>query len=255
MAPKKKKRAAANPARGFTTVSVPSKPKQDDLVADSPTATNDGVNIEPASSVMDTPTTDPGAPPNIQNMLPDELEDYLERAEIEGLLESDGTRCKSDAVRQITKLKTEIRQLRAQSTALTTFGWLDDSLISGIIALQQEEHTSLFETVEVPSGDHKLLLDLWVLDQVLSALSLPRVDDVLDQIIHQALSRSFKSSSGYIWGLSQALDWYALNLSLQELPKYHLASDLPIQDAEDVASSPLLTQAGESDCSYTLLND
>ena len=231
MAPKKKKKPAANPARGFTTVSVPSKPRQDE---------NPDDNLHIDEGTIDTPddqvtatlhTKDAPAIPDICDLLPDQLEDYLEDAELQTLLDSDSIRCKSEAARQVTRLNTEIRQLRAQSVTLSTFGWLDDSNIERILHNSMTESPSTTSATDLFSdGDHKTLLHTWVLQQVLSSLAFPRVADALAYVLQTALVSELKTATGYTWGLTAALDWYALNVPLKELPDYQAS---PVQAADE----------------------
>lgn len=231
MAPKKKKKPAANPARGFTTVSVPSKPRQvgnpeDDLDVDESIADTPG---DPVTATL--PPKDAAASPDIRDMLPDQLEDYLEDAELQTLLDSDSIRCKSEAARQVTRLRTEIRQLRAQSVTLSTYRWLDHSNVEQILRNPMTESTSTTSAADVFSnGDHKVLLHLWILQQVLCSLAFHRVSDALAHVLQNALASELKSATGHTWGLTAALDWYALNIPLKELPDYQASS---VQEADE----------------------
>ena len=225
MAPKKKKKPAANPARGFTTVSVQSKPRQvenpeDDL------RTGESISDTAVDPVTATPRPkDAVASPNIRDMLPDQLEDYLEDAELQTLLDSDSIRCKSEAARHVTRLRTEIRQLRAQSVMLSTYGWLDHSNVEQILRSPMTESTSTTSAADVFSnGDHKVLLSLWILQQVLCSLAFPRVSDALAHVLQHALASEVKSATGHPWGLTAAFDWYAMNIPLKELPDYQASS-------------------------------
>ncbi len=223
MAPKKKKKPAPNAARGFTTVSVPSKPRQGEDREDDRPDVEDSMTA-PADPMTSAPhKKDAPAGSDIRDMLPDQLEEYLEDAEIQILLDSESTRCKSEAARQVTRLKAEIRQLRAQSMTLSTFGWLDTSILGQILTGSVTDLASPNSVAELFSnGDQQVLLRLWILQQVLSSLAFPRVDDALSHVVQIALTSSLKTDTGYTWGLSAALDWYALNIQLKELPLYQV---------------------------------
>jgi ATP-dependent RNA helicase DHX29 len=241
MAPKKKKKAHGNPARGFSTVSVPSKPKRD--VSSDSEAPAAGPDDDPAPvPVPETATLNKDLEQtDIRDMLPDELEIYLETAELEALLKSNSTRCKSEATRQITKLKTETSQLRPQSVQLSTFSWLDDHTVEQILSIYDQD---LFPPPATASllqhGDHKLLLDLWILQQVLSSLGFPEPNKALAHLLQLAFTYTIRSDGGYIWGLSETWDWYALNFPLKELPEYQtftvpqptVVQDLPLAQSD-----------------------
>ena len=240
MAPKKKKKAAANAARGFTTTSVPSKPRPDEAAEDA----RSDAEVTNSSTPISLPTHGSSIKgtqnPAIQDMHPDQLEQYLEDVELQALLDANSTRCKSDATRQISRLKTEIRQLRSQAMTLSTIGWLPVATIDYILTSSMTRPSSPSPATDILlRGDHIVLLDLWVLQQVLSSLALPRVDDALAHVLQVSLTHPIESDSGYAWGLSTALDWYALTCSLKELPDYQ-ASSVP-----EPSDSPKLSAVAE----------
>ena len=239
MAPKKKKKAASNPARGFATVSVPSKPRSEDTLQGDQAGLESPLDPISAPSPLSLNADDGTTNPDIQDMLPDQLEEYLGDAELQALLDSDSTRWKSEAARQISRLRAEVRQLRGQAMTLSTMGWLDDSTIARILSDWDGRPNNLQTTTDLlRKGDHSILLDLWILQQVLSALAFPRVADALANVVQRALTHMFKNEIGYVWGLTVALDWYGLNLPIRDLPDYQSSSiratdDSPISEAAE----------------------
>jgi ATP-dependent RNA helicase DHX29 len=218
---KKKKKPAANPARGFATTSVPSKPKtvqpdEDEVSPPTPTPGDDNGPSTPKQldRLPDVSTSD------LQNMMPDDFEAYLEDAELQIMLDANTARCKSEATRQASRLQGEVRQLRSQSSQLTIHNWLDDTATDKILSRPLEPSSSPSHFEPLKSGDQKLVLDLWILQRVLSALALPQIDQALRHVTGLALTRRLTSDGAYVWGLVEALDWLASDIALKALPSY-----------------------------------
>jgi ATP-dependent RNA helicase DHX29 len=222
---KKKKKAAANPARGFATTSVPSKPKmvqpdEDEVSPPTPTPGDD----KGSSTTKHLDRLPDVSTPNFQNMMPDDFEAYLEDAELQIMLDANTARCKSEATRQSSRLQGEVRQLRSQSSQLTIHNWLDDTAANKILSLPLEPSSSPSHFEPLKSGDQKLVLDLWILQRVLSALALPQIDQALRHVAGLALTRRLTSDGAYVWGLVEALDWLASNVAHKTLPSYQSSS-------------------------------
>lgn len=222
---KKKKKPAANPARGFATTSIPSKPKPaqtDEEELDQPQPTVKDQYASPTPNHFEGVSSVPAS--DFQNMLPDEFETYLEDAELQTLLDTNSPRCKSDSARQVSRLHVELRQLRPQSHQLSTFSWLDDAQADKVLLIPMESQSTPSNFDPLKNGDHKMVLDLWVLQRVLSALALPRIDEALKFVLDLALRHPLATDPAYIWGLIEALDWLAAHIPLNELPKYQTLS-------------------------------
>ena len=245
MAPnKKKKKPASNPARGFATVSVASKIKGPDPVdeAASSTTTEAAAN---GADVSDLPDLSTGARKNvphadsataIEDMTPEELEAHLEDSELQTLLDANSTACKSDATRQVSRLHAERRQLRAPAYKLNTRAWLEDEATDGVLLTSSIS----LRTLSVPasnsfsSNDSKRLLDLWVLQRVLSALRLNHVSDVVTYLVLLAMQGEVATDTGLIWGLAEAFEWYAQHASVNELPDYDTERKEDALPSEDI---------------------
>ncbi|OQU99639.1 hypothetical protein CLAIMM_05247 isoform 1 [Cladophialophora immunda] len=222
MAPKKKKKPAANPARGFATTSVPSKSKAVDepdegLVSVDDTASGAGTGAKPTAPIKHENAASSNGEQavqglKIQDMTPEEFEAHLEDSELEGVLSKYATRCIADARRQVARLETERRQLRPQAQKLSTYNWLPD------------------ETV----------------------------DSLFDMDAHGQL----RSIPDFLPGLSEALQWYASKTPEGELTNYEqttgpttgLSGDsTPLQmtseppTANQSRQSPASTPAGVSE--------
>ena len=99
MAPKKKKKAASNPARGFTTVSLASKAKVDDAVSESePAPTYFGSVAQSGSESRGTAGVSQSLleSSSYQVMTADQLEVHLEDAELGNIVEKSAERAKSE---------------------------------------------------------------------------------------------------------------------------------------------------------------
>lgn len=229
MAPgKKKKKPAANPARGFATVSVPSKIKPDDAEE---IVSNDrqSSDVQPFPSNTSSKALQDGSQTrqssqetkDIANMSPVELEAHLEDAELQSLVTGSASRCKSEAVRQASRLEVERRQLRDYAHRLSPHRWLDDELVEEVISLHTAEIEGVQRTAvtNIQSLNDRLLLNVWTLKQVLDRLHFSAVNDALKHIIKLELTGELQPTES-IWGLANALEWYALRIEPAKLPDY-----------------------------------
>jgi ATP-dependent RNA helicase DHX29 len=248
MAPnKKKKKAVSNPARGFATISQPSKAKEARI-------TENDVSVEAAASHKSAPTqsevnvrhqsaevtkSSTVEPCTIDGMSPEELEAHLENADLQNVIDAHGARCKADATRQVNRLETERRQLRSQSHRLAAASWLSDEVVEDILmryAKRLDARSTHFLTASTVDIDEtSLLLRLWTLEQVLTALKLRDVSTVIEHVVLSSLRGKIEGTQESIWGLQDALKWYATRGSSEDLPDYEhgIISSLT-QDSEVV---------------------
>jgi len=214
----KKKKPAGNPARGFATTSVASKPKPDKTVAD-----------VPAKQVAEAPlkegaaAPEPAPQPSEKTVAlkeevaptPEELEAQLERDELQLLVEKHAAKVRREAARHVSKFQTDRRLLRGQSHSMTVHDWLPNEILDGIILLAQAEsndsnrrqaHQSLLKTL----SEEEAISKLWILDLTLRELgfSQDHIQPVLRWLCANAAS--VDASSG-VWGLQDALEWLALD--------------------------------------------
>lgn len=229
---KKKKKPAANPARGFATTSVASKPK----LAESESKTlpesagTDTPGIDEPAAALQSPNgiRNDYAEDSISSMTPGQLELHLEDAELQSLIEQHGPRCRADSQRQVARLRSEKRQLRPQSHSLYTEDWLDDNLVETTLQSFEAEQSAL--RVQQPNNaGERLLLDLWILHRVLSALDLPRADDAISHVLQTTTHSPTRPVNSMPYGFSEALDWYASQLRVSALPKY---DEMPMQQPQ-----------------------
>lgn len=248
---KKKKKPTANPARGFATVSVPSKPKPESSETSSPTP---GESETTPQSELQTPppkeepaTSSAGAPQSdsaLQNYTPEELEKHLEESELQILVDKYAAKCKSDAARQATKLETEKRVFRQQSVSLSLLEWLPIEIQDRILELAStEEHEYLTSSgrgasAKQSGSEEELYSKLWTLKETLLRLGFPenRTREALQHILLYFVGSPASASRDVIWNLDESLEWLATHSDKKDLPSYVQTTSRPQKDADNVTS-------------------
>ncbi|KAI1336536.1 hypothetical protein F5Y15DRAFT_202018 [Xylariaceae sp. FL0016] len=260
-AKKKKTKPAANPARGFATTSVVSKPRVDNPTPeprDAPThssvAANSGtVPDDPTNISTDLKDTSRQHARDKQEMSPEEFEQQLEESELQLLVEKHAAKVKRDAQRQKTRLDSDRRLLRSQAEALNTRKWLPQELMDHIFHLLHAETrftaSSSHAASNSPSAsklpaEEDLTMRLWTLQQTLSSASFPqhRVQSVIQYVLDIAPSVNHANKDSTIWGLEEALDWLAMESSDDELRDYDFRST-PAKPVDMPLDSPLTSGA------------
>lgn len=223
---KKKKKPAANPARGFATTSTASKPKPED--ASEATSTDPSNVATPATaaaaktaSSQPTQNGSAGAERELHELNPEELEAQLEASELHQFVEKYGAKVKKETARQVTRLQTDRRLLRGQADFLSVKDWLPDELMQQILdlTLADIKHDSNTEKrSSSPIGDD-LTAKVWQLRQCLLDLAIPldRVNEVVGWVISNPPA---ESSASLAWGLEECLEWLALHCGVGELDDY-----------------------------------
>jgi ATP-dependent RNA helicase DHX29 len=250
---KKKKKPASNPARGFATVSVPSKPKPESPAETPPTTAGDSKATpqnEPQASraearpAGETRSDAPRAGPSLQSYSPEELERHLEEAELQILVDKYATKCKSDAVRQATKLETERRVFRQQSVSLSLLEWLPTEIQDRILELAgTEEHDYLVSSArsigaKQANSEEELYGKLWTLKETLLKLgfSAERTEEALKHVLSYFAGTPASASREVAWNLDEALEWLAMHSDKNDLPPYTQTTARPPKDADGVTS-------------------
>lgn len=217
----KKKKPAGNPARGFATTSVASKPKAEkekpavDAAAQEsvPAPSKDSPSVPQVAS----PAVEQAEPPKQEvTQTPEELEAQLERDELQLLVEKHAAKVRRESRRQITKYETDRRVLRAQSHHMTVHEWLPNEVLDTIISLAQTESNdsnrrqgqqqSLLKVMSEEDATSKL----WTLNLTLRELgfSSEQTEPVLRWLCSDAGGVDATSA---VWGLQESLEWLALD--------------------------------------------
>ena len=241
MAPKKKKKAATNPARGFATTSIPAKTRMVDSDAESTTKSTSVAT--PGTSTPERQAEDGVTgreqehdDPSVQNMTPAELERHLEDAELQDLLDRNGPRCRTECRRQLIRLENDRRQSRTYTHALHPRDWLDDDLVARSLAHFDQAPDTASRTPLEAANDEKLVLELWVLYRVIAALQFPDVDGAMRHVINLSITGGIKPSSSMTYGLQEAFEWFALHYNESDLRQ---AEALNVQQQENVLDTPI----------------
>ncbi|KAJ5668882.1 hypothetical protein N7462_009952 [Penicillium macrosclerotiorum] len=247
---KKKKKPASNPARGFATVSVPSKPKPEST-PDTPSSNTGASKSTPQNESQpkpsqerpaDAPVSEAG--PLLQNYSPEELEKHLEEAELQIWVDKNAARCKTDASRQATKLETERRVLRQQSVSLSLLEWLPTEVQERILELaENEEHDYLVAGAWNASSkqmfsEEELYTKLWVLKETLLKLgfSAERTEEALKHVLLYFAGNPGSTNREAVWNLDEALEWLAMHSDKKDLPPYTQTNSRPQKDTDSVTS-------------------
>lgn len=251
---KKKKKPAANPARGFATVSVPSKPKAPEPTA-STSATPESKTATPESDQPAAPTapaaaegsqqpseTQPKETQSLQNYSPEELGRHLEESQLQILVEKYAAKCKNDAARHVTKLETERRIMRQQAASLNVFEWLPTEVLNRILGLLETEECELSPQpgAKRALSEEDLCMRLWTLKETLVKLGFPevKVDESLKHLLLYFAGNPVPTSRDrdILWNMDELLDWLALHCGPGELPSYARTGAALPKDADKTVS-------------------
>ncbi|KXJ92133.1 ATP dependent RNA helicase [Microdochium bolleyi] len=229
-AKKKKTKPAPNPARGFATTSVASKPvarveKPDDEPITTAKGKTDANAAAPTTSTTSTATQAANNAPSTKDLSPEEFEKQLEESELQILVEKHAQKVRRDAQRQKSRLETDRRLLRGQAEPLSVKKWLPQELMDHILDLVQAE-SRFAASAETSSSnrlppEEDLTMRLWTLRETLAGamFTKDRIDAVLLHVLDMATSIS-PTSKDSIWGMEEALDWLARECSTEELRTY-----------------------------------
>jgi ATP-dependent RNA helicase DHX29 len=143
----KKKKTAVNPARGYATSSTPSKPKpelQKKPAVEVPAAKDDKSLSKPSvmanENTADLSAADAKLP---VQQTPEELEQQLERDDLQMIVEKNVAKVRRDAHRLDTKVRTDCRVLRGQAQRVSFTPWLPEELMQQVLDLVQKEASEL----------------------------------------------------------------------------------------------------------------
>lgn len=221
----KKKKTAANPARGYATSSTPSKPKPE-------------IQKKPAIDVL--PEKDDKVLPELKEddhndlsaadaklphqQTPEELEEQLERDDLQMIVEKNAQKVRRDAHRLDTKVRTDRRVLRGQAQRITFTPWLPEELMQQVLELVQKEASEFGSVAKQTSLSRSMLeedtvMKCWTLFEALQDLGF--ADDRIKLVIAKLLKNPpVADSTSYLWGFRESLDIFAVELEETLLPTY-----------------------------------
>lgn len=251
----KKKKPAGNPARGFSTTSVASKPKVEKSAVDAPTKESVPASLKDDTTVSEAPIPIPKKEESAKQEAtptPEELEAQLEHDELQIFIETHAAKVRRESRRQVAKLETD-RRLRAQSYPMTVHDWLSNEILDAIISLAQTEsndsnrrqgqHQPLLKVM----SEEEATIKLWILSLTLHDLGFchEQIEPVLRWLCADAGGIDATSS---VWGLQEALEWLALDRS-----KGHSFSYEESRPKQSAISTPNASRPGKYQYSVTLL--
>lgn len=223
----KKKKPAANPARGFATTSIASKPKPETNTEketrDAPPSEN--ANVESIKPLQEDRVADPQSSKEkeLHELTPDELTEQLEHHELQLLVDNYGPKVRREVSRLDSKLRSDSRVLRSQAQDVCVRKWLPEELMSEIFDVIRKEREDA-RKVPVQSGarntsEDDLLFRCWTLWEALLDFGIP-LESVKNAVSAVIDSPPPDEPGGYIWGFRESIDLLALELEEEQLPSY-----------------------------------
>ena len=246
VAKKGKKKVASNPARGFATTSIASKPKPERKDADTsnePSEKHSSVSTPAAAekspqSGQQVQGQEQQASNNnktstdreLHELSPEELEARLEWSELQSFVEQQGPKVRKESARQVSRLKTDRRVLRGQAELLNIREWLPEELMQQIVDLALDETSSVSAPSSTPANKRlsqdELLSKVWQLSITLADLDVDE-DQVRKVLQYILVSPPTEDNGSLIWGLSEALDWLALHSEPGQMLDYDAVKPKP----------------------------
>lgn len=226
---KKKKKPTSNPARGFATTSIASKPRAE--IPNPATIVDDLPKLDGSTAGTGTTAAENSDTQNSTKLSthisPEDFEKQLDESELQSLVDKHSQKVKRDVGRQVARLQTDRRLLRSQADALNTRKWLPSELIEEILDVividnRSANHLTSQDTSSTRKSlsEEDLIIKLWVLQQTLDGAGFQKdkVRLTIDYIL--AISDKIIANKDSIWGLEESLEWLARECSRDLLPDY-----------------------------------
>ena len=232
----------ANPARGFATTSIPSKPKPEKTLEAEPKASTEE-HLQTAVAGLQT-STEVATPSEIVMQTPEELEAQLERDELQLLVDKYASKIRRESHRQISKIQTDRRTLRLQSQFIPISEWLPADTLHEVVSLAQaESNDSNRRQGQQPLlkvlPEEDAMAKLWTLKLILGHLGFS--DDHVRTVSRWLCANAASiDSSASVWGFQESLEWLALNSTGDHSFSY----DEP-KPKRRVENSPALSTTGK----------
>lgn len=248
MAGKKKTKKPANPARGFATTSIASRPRAEPEAAEETSSKPDDGAAPHAKDAppSGTDSTAAATAAPAKPLSPEEFERQLEESELQLLVEKYAQKVRRDALRQRTRLETDRRLLRGQAESVNAKKWLPQELMDHVLDLIQAEGRFAASSVSSEGASSKLppeddlTIKLWTLQETLAGSDCPqeRIQPALQYVLDIAPNIASTVKGDSIWGLEEVLDWLARECARDELPDYTGRSKKPQADTPSDTPTP-----------------
>ena len=220
----KKKKVVSNPARGFATTSIASKPKvtKNDEATEDPSPSKAAENTDAKAPSNDVNSKAPSKA--LDQLSPQELEIELEKNDLQMLVDSIGPKVHRESSRQLNRIQTERRTLRNQSQDLFVRDWMNEKFVNQVIEMASAEVRNDKGASEQiyslkSSSEEDLVSRFWTLLRTLSSFGI--ASDQVNQVLKTFAAQSPSTdNSGQIWGFQDSVDMLALECTEEELPPF-----------------------------------
>ncbi|KAH7118938.1 hypothetical protein B0J11DRAFT_81043 [Dendryphion nanum] len=215
----KKKKPAANPARGYATTSITSKSKPKDPV-ESDTEAPEKADTSSSIAELNLPSqAKNGALPPTKKveLTPEELEAQLLRDELQLLVEKHAAKARRESRRHILKFQTDQRVLRSQAQHMSVHDWVPNRALDSMVSLAQAEsndsnrrlaHKPLLKV----TTEEDTISRLWTLDLTFRGLGFSH-DQIQPVLRWLCANAAVVDSTASMWGFQEGFEWLALNQS------------------------------------------
>lgn len=230
----KKRKAVANPARGFATISVPSKAK--------PPVANleDAVLSKTDDKIPAVPEPRGGAGEKVEKEYTIPTEEEQEDFELQCLMEKQGPKVRKETQRIVGKAEAEKRTIRKICFPLNhekifRFNLTRHSskqkpgeateqhveLGEQILRLAREEDAQINQGGASGWRGEPVLVDGWIVQRALIAMGFPvkRVEEGLQALVGRSINPLGKEK-GLELAIEETIEWLALNCAEEELPGF-----------------------------------
>ena len=172
------------------------------------------------------------------------------------MVEKHASKVKRDVARQVSRLQSDRRVLRAQAEPLNTRRWLSKDILDEIIGMTREDwgRERTGEAINnsgtrKPLGEEESSVRLWTLKLILAELGLSaeKVEEVLRVLVDS--DTAVGMSKDAVWGLDEALEWLALYCGKEELEDYDSRPQKAALKAENY--TPVELPSDKADLSST----
>ena len=249
----KKKKPAANPARGYATTSIASKSKiKEPEQAEAAVSENSKTTPKAVDPSLPTQTTtDSDASSKKVELTPEELEAQLLRDELQLLVEKHASKVRREARRHVLKFQTDQRVLRSQSQHMSVYDWVPNEVLDIIISLAQAESNDSNrrqgqkQLLKVMT-EEEAVSRLWTLSLTFHDLGFSH-DQIQPVLRWLCANAAIIDSTASIWGFQEGFEWLALNQSDEHTFSYEkINSSVPVLD------SPVVSRPGK--CNFLVID-
>jgi ATP-dependent RNA helicase DHX29 len=219
----KKKKATANPARGFATTSITSKNKtktEENVQSSKEIHGMHALSANSERAKMEVEDSAPQEAKEVHQLTPEELEEQLEMHELQLITEQNAAKVRRESSRQVARYETDSRLLRTQAQPLLR-EWLPEEMVAHIIdEARGDVSQKLPENRQAQSvSEDDTVVRLWTLQQTLSGLGIAQ-DHIPNALKAVLALNTVKDTGNGVWGLDESLGFLAKELKEEELPSF-----------------------------------